>query len=72
MPQHKFFLGMVVSDVIGKSRTQTGPARMTLHRHPEIIPGKLLSSRARVRFISDFQCKSTLGLILKCKSMQGL
>lgn len=72
MPQHKFFLGMAGSDVIGKSRTQKDPARMTLHHHPEIIPGKLLSSRARVRVISGLKCKPTLGLILKCKSMQGL
>ena len=39
---------------------------------PETIPGRLLSSRARFRFVSHINRKPALGLSLKRKPIGGL
>ena len=71
MQQFEFFLGIRGSEAIQKAEPY-GPASGELLRHPEIIPGRLLSSRACFRFISMGHCKPHSGLKMNCKSIGGL
>ena len=71
MQQFEFFLGIRGSEAIQKAEPY-GPASGELLRHPEIIPGELLSSSARFRFISHVNCKPHSGLNLNCKLIGGL
>ena len=70
MQPFEFSLGMSGSEIIKKPDHES-PALKRPFRRPETIPGKLLSSRARFRFVSGINRKPTLGLFLKCKLIGG-
>lgn len=68
----EFSLGIKGSEMI-ESRTRQKPgSHQRPFRRPETIPGKLLSSRARFRFVSGINRKPALGLSLKRKPIGGL
>lgn len=71
MQAFEFSLGIEGSEMIKKSRPER-PAHNESLRHPETIPGELLSSRARVRFVSGIDRKPALGLFPKRKLIGGL
>ena len=67
----EFSLGIKDSEMI-ESRTRKSGSHQRPFRRPETIPGKLLSSRARFRFVSGINRKPALGLSLKRKPIGGL
>ena len=71
MQPFEFSLGIKGSEITQKPDPERSGSAVTLFRHPETIPGKLLSSRARFRFVSGINRKSALGLFQKRKLIGG-
>lgn len=71
MRASEFSLGIKGPEITQKAGPES-PAHVTLFRHPETIPGELLESLARFRFVSGINRKPVLGLFQKCKLIGGL
>jgi len=71
MQPFEFSLGIEGSEMIQKAGPER-PAHNESIRRPETIPGKLLESLARFRFVSGIDRKPALGLFQKGKPIGGL
>ncbi|MGH8500419.1 MAG: hypothetical protein ACRERV_16660, partial [Methylococcales bacterium] len=72
MQPFEFSSGIKGSEIIKKPDRKSPAQTSDYFVTPETIPGKLLSSRARFRFVSGFNRKLTSGLNKKCKLIGGL
>lgn len=71
MQPFEFSLGIWGSEIIDEPDSPKSGSCKRPFRHPETIPGNLLSSRARFRFVSGIHRKLISGLCKKRKLIGG-